>query len=58
MVGPVILPVLWWGEGEEAFVIKWLEFCGQLNSVFMSLPGVGEGPLVACVPGQSALSIH
>ena len=50
--------MLWWGEGEEAFVIKWLEFCGQLNSVFMSLPGVGEGPLVACVPGQSALSIH
>ena len=37
-------PHVWWAEGGEAFVNKQLEFCSQLNPVFTSFPGVGEGP--------------
>lgn len=49
VVRPIVPPVLRWGDGGEALVIKQLDFCSQSDSVFMSLLEVREGlPSALC----------
>lgn len=42
------------GESRETFVIKWLNFCSQLNSVFTSLLGVGRAKECPVLQAKSA----